>query len=314
MMDNTPEELKVGLASIHFDGLASTWHQAVIQSDIGQGILLDWPFYKTLLKERFEEVLNDPIAELKALQETDSIVDYHGKFELIQTRFKLSEEYLVSAYLAGLRVDTQMHIRMFQPQTVRQCLMLGRLYEKAHPQKVASQGWQAHKSGGQSKGLLPMKKDTKVKKEFQPVKDKLGDNPKPFLSQEEMSRRRAAGLCYFCDENYSPGHYLKHKKTQLFTMDCEEDEEIIHKEEENDEEEQSDNAHISVNAVAGISDYQTMRVKGVHEKRSFFTLIDSGSTHNFMDTVVAEKLGCEMKPAGISRVTVADGRKLGVSA
>jgi len=50
-------------------------------------------------------------------------------------RVKLSREYLVSVYLAGLRVDTQMHVRMFQPQTVRQCFRLARLYEKAHPKK-----------------------------------------------------------------------------------------------------------------------------------------------------------------------------------
>lgn len=314
-MDNTPEELKVGLASLHFDGLASTWHQAVIQSDLGLDILRDWAFYKTLLKERFEEIMDDPIAELKALQETDGIVDYHGKFELIRTRVKLSEEYLVSAYLAGLRVDTQMHIRMFQPQTVRQCLMLGRLYEKAHPKKAFSQGWLPQKGGVQSKGVLPLKKETDTKKEYPQVTDKSTDKPKPFLSQEEMSKRRAAGLCYFCDEKYSPGHYLKHKKTQLFMMECEdEEEEDLQREGKAVEEEEADIAHISVNAVAGISDYQTMRVKGVHEKRSLFTLIDSGSTHNFMDTVVAEKLGCELKPAGITRVAVADGSKLGVSA
>lgn len=47
----------------------------------------------------------------------------------------LSEAYLVNAYLVGLRVDTQMHIRMFQPQKVRQCLSLGRLYETTHPRK-----------------------------------------------------------------------------------------------------------------------------------------------------------------------------------
>ena len=49
--------------------------------------------------ERFEELFDDPIVELKKLQETNGIVDYHGKFELIKTRVKLSEEYLVSAYL-----------------------------------------------------------------------------------------------------------------------------------------------------------------------------------------------------------------------
>lgn len=29
-MDRTPEDLKVGLASIHFDGLAYAWHQSVV--------------------------------------------------------------------------------------------------------------------------------------------------------------------------------------------------------------------------------------------------------------------------------------------
>lgn len=77
------------------------------------------------MKERFEDVLDDPIAELKRLQETAGSSDYHAKFELICTRVKLSESYLVSAYLAGLNTDTQMHIRMFQPKSVRECLLLG---------------------------------------------------------------------------------------------------------------------------------------------------------------------------------------------
>lgn len=35
--------------------------------------------------------------------------------------------------LAGLRTDTQMHVKMFEPKTVRDCLRLGMYYEKAHP-------------------------------------------------------------------------------------------------------------------------------------------------------------------------------------
>lgn len=41
----------------------------------------------------------------------------------------------MSAYYAGLRLDTHIHIRMFMPQSTRQFLVLGRLYEKAHPRK-----------------------------------------------------------------------------------------------------------------------------------------------------------------------------------
>lgn len=69
---------------------------------------------------------------------------------------------------------------------------------------------------------------------------------------------------------------------------------------------------ISVSVVAGISEYRTMKVKGVHGKRALFILIDSGSTHNFMDDKMAEKLGCHIKDAGMKNVAVADGRRLNV--
>lgn len=118
-VDFTPEEMKVKMAAIHFDSHASTWHHSFIQSGVGLEVLYDWKRYVTLLKERFEDVCDDPIAELKQLQETEGIVEYHEKFELIKTRVNLSEEYLVSAYLVGLRMDTQMHVRMFQPQSIR---------------------------------------------------------------------------------------------------------------------------------------------------------------------------------------------------
>lgn len=146
-----------------------------------------------MLIERFEEFFDDPIAELKQLTETYGIVNYHGKFEAIRARVKLSEEYLVSAYLVGLRLDTQMHIRMFQPQTMRLCLMLGRLYEIAHPRKSGGQTWVKPKN--QNKSTVPFKKEGKEKTWYPWEKDKQKmQEPRPFLSHEEMSKRRAEGL------------------------------------------------------------------------------------------------------------------------
>lgn len=130
-----------------------------------------------------------------------------------------------------------------------------------------------------------------------------------------MSKRRAEGLCYFCDEKFTPEHYLTYKKTQLFMIETEEDVE----EEGNDDsqiierEEECDVAQISVQAMTGTTGYRTMCVKGVHGKRILFILIDSGSTHNFVDPKIAAKLGCTLTPAGITRVAVADGRKLGLT-
>ena len=114
-IDSTPADMKVRMAAIHFDGRASTWHHNMLQTLGPKRWLRDWYVYKSLIMERFEDVLDDPVAELKRLQETSGIEDYHEKFELIKTRVNLNEEYLVITYLAGLRLETQMHVRMFDP-------------------------------------------------------------------------------------------------------------------------------------------------------------------------------------------------------
>lgn len=82
-IDNTPKESKVAIASIHFDGLARTWHQALVQENNGVMLLRDWRNYRTLLKERFEKVLDDRIVEPKELKATNGITEYHAKFEMI---------------------------------------------------------------------------------------------------------------------------------------------------------------------------------------------------------------------------------------
>ncbi|GKC79684.1 reverse transcriptase [Tanacetum coccineum] len=54
-------------------------------------------------------------------------------------------------------------------------------------------------------------------------------------------------------------------------------------------------AHISLNALSGVSSFQTMRVIGlVAKEHQLHILIDSGSTHNFLDVNKAKRLGCKI--------------------
>lgn len=263
VIDMTQEEKKVGIVSMHFTDEAATWHLALIQEDVDAIVLSSWRVYKSRLKERFEEVLDDPMAELKELKETSGIIEYNAKFELIRTHLRLPEEYLLSAYLAGVRLDTQMHIRKFSPQSTHQCFVLGRLYEKAHPQKEmrSSGGYNKIQSSyNPHKGILTMKKNDGLKQ-----KETTG-RMVPFLSQAEMNERRSKGLCYYCDEKNSFEHAQKHRKPQLYSLDGE-NEVLVEEMLEEQEEEESEIAQISVNAMTGITDYTTMKVKGSHEKK-----------------------------------------------
>ena len=51
---------------------------------------------------------------------------------------------------------------------------------------------------------------------------------------------------------------------------------------------------ISLQAIQGMSSFQTMKVTGHVGLQPIHILIDSGSTHNFLDITTAKKLRCEL--------------------
>ena len=53
-----------------------------------------------------------------------------------------------------------------------------------------------------------------------------------------------------------------------------------------------------------------MRVTVFVKKRPLHILIDSGSTHTFLDIDMAKKLGCKVEKIGPMRVDVANGNSL----
>jgi hypothetical protein len=65
--------------------------------------------------------------------------------------------------------------------------------------------------------------------------------------------------------------------------------------------------HISMNALEGVPGCYTLKVTGRVAKLPIFILIDSGSTHNFMNTWVANKLQCVLTPINPVTVKAANG-------
>ncbi|GJV17211.1 retrotransposon protein, putative, unclassified [Tanacetum coccineum] len=66
-------------------------------------------------------------------------------------------------------------------------------------------------------------------------------------------------------------------------------------------------AQISLNALTGIHNFQTIRVKWVIRRQTVNILVDCGSTHNFVDLHMAKRIGCIMKPMYSLQVSVANG-------
>lgn len=67
---------------------------------------------------------------------------------------------------------------------------------------------------------------------------------------------------------------------------------------------------ISLHALSGITTLQAMHVSGVIRGRLVHILIDSGSTHNFLNSKFARKLDYCKVPSPTFRVMVANGECL----
>ena len=129
------------------------------------------------------------------------------------------------------------------------------------------------------------------------------------LTWVEMQARREKGLCFNCDEKFALGH--KCRLQQAFLIEVVEEYvdgcELIS---DDKEEERVAIPEISLHALSDISTLQTMRVVGTIRGQRLLVLIDSGSTHNFVNVKFAKKMRCDKVAAPTFQVMVVNGDRL----
>ncbi|XP_027351487.1 uncharacterized protein LOC113862611 [Abrus precatorius] len=261
-----------------------------------------WEHYIQILINRFGAVCDDPMADLMKLRQKGNVTTYHEDFDAIVARLDLPEAHQLSCFLGGLKMEVQMMVRMFQPTTVMKAFSLAKMYESAN--NTISQSKTFSKiptpSTVSKPPLLPNPPKTPATKSLTPA---------------YMSERRAKGLCYFCDEPFTPAHSLTHKKLQIHVLEMEDTTDSDEDTPPDTEPRESNHVEplISVNALTGVTSYRTMRVTGQFKKKPLHILIDSGSTHNFLDIHMAKKLGCKIDSMDPLHVTVADGTRVQIN-
>ena len=101
------------------------------------------------------------------------------------------------------------------------------------------------------------------------------------------------GLCYNCDEKYSPDHHCKTKQLFLIESKSDEEEEFSSKEKEEAPKIFKEiSPEISMHAISRSLSSQTMWVKGMIKQQLITILVDSDSTHNFIDPTLSKKIQC----------------------
>ncbi|VFQ81961.1 unnamed protein product [Cuscuta campestris] len=301
------------------------------QPDHTQGIGLEFK----------EELDNKVVEDFNKLVQDGSIDEYLEKFEelkslMLQRTPILPEDYFVASFIGGLKSHLKPFVKALKPTCLDEAVQFARLQEDAV--QATRNVSRTNPKPFQSTALLPTPKGdmsyngnnsfsgykSQTSNSFAPASSNNGSvnsnarsfRPTKILSAAERAEKSAKGLCYFCDQPYERGHKCATRKTQLFLVEIPGDEvdDDIGEGEALDEninfEILETEPCISFHAVNGIAGYQTMRVTGHFGKKAIQILVDSGSTHNFLDIELAKKLGCKLEPISLQPVTVADGSTL----
>lgn len=236
------------------------------------------------------------MGELTKLKQTTSVKDYQEQFELLANKTQgLPAHFFTSCFISGLKEEIRANVLMFKPATTLQAIGLAKLQELSI-EAIAKKTRLPPRTGesftyGQSRP-----------NSFSSIRREL---PK------ELEEKKAKGLCFKCNEKFTKGHQCK--KKQLYVLDGDQedfDEDLTQEDDIEEVQEQEGDLQISINALTGSVSYRTMRVHGLVKKQKVVILIDTGSTHNFLNQEVVKRAGVETVDTDPLTVFVADGTKM----
>ncbi|XP_026400203.1 uncharacterized protein LOC113296079 [Papaver somniferum] len=301
LLHNIREETqKVQMAAVHMDGKAERWNFN-LQT---HRFILCWFELAEQACFRFENTSNDNIVGMfNKLAHTTTVYEFFDEFEVGRSLMmtihpEFPERYYVMSFIGDLKEEIKYNVLMFNPTTLMRDFALARLQEHSLPnqQKQSkptpnffsnsfSMGKKNYQSSFPPKPLsIPL---SIPKPPLPPLTPKTSPTHPPIkrLTPEQLKIIKAQGLFYNCDEVYRRGH-----------------------EEESASPVDSD-IEISLHALTGTHSSETIRIPGVLNKHSISILIDTGSTHSFIDSSLAQKLNYNVQPTSHMAVTVANGDK-----
>ncbi|XP_074267352.1 uncharacterized protein LOC141590682 [Silene latifolia] len=318
--ENSRDDQKVDIAGIRLSGKVGDWFNAYMAARV----TVSWSSFVLDLCARFVDDVGDNVVEkFNKLHQLGSLNDYLDSFEylkslMIQRNPLLNDAFFLDSFIGGLKPVIKPFVKAFKPATIAEAVAFARLQEES----VEATRTYSRFSGGlgsKSVGSGTVNKSPLLPTPTIPA-DSKSNTSQRHLTMAERANKIAKGICYFCDKPYVRGHKCSFKKPQLFTIlvpgDSEKDSDSESVQEgytevgDTEFEVHSIDPHISINALHGSQSFQTMKVTGYMGRKSLHILIDSGSTHNFLDLDLSRKLNLQINPISPQSVAVADGNHL----
>ncbi|XP_042979911.1 uncharacterized protein LOC122310090 [Carya illinoinensis] len=288
------------------EGEALVWYQNALDSRQFNS----WESLVIALQVRFgPSTFDDPMEALTRLKQTSLISLYTSQFEALENRLKgLSERYKLSCYVSGLKDEVRIPVKMFNPLNLGAAFGLAKLQEEY----VLS-----------SRRSLRQNVQHADKPYVEGPVDSVNKGPRSMfplrkVNSSQMDEKRKRGLCFHCEEKWNPSHVCKNLRVYFMREKIDEEEVNSLEEVETQSvpnskilEQASEVLEVSIHAIAGGINSNAMKLLGRIGSFAVKILVDSESTHNFLDPLVVEAANLTVEKDVGLQVRVANEAKEG---
>ncbi|TYK02434.1 retrotransposon protein [Cucumis melo var. makuwa] len=328
-INNLPESEKVKVAVVSFGQDEVDWYRW----SHNRKKVESWEDLKSRMFEFFRDSGQKSLgARLIRIQQDGSYNEYVKKLVTYSAPLPyVAESVLVDAFVTGLEPSLQAEVISRHPQTLEECMREAQLVNdrnlalKLTKMELGMAEWDEGGSSkikkiGDAEKPPPRKTDFQMKQITIPIKGnfKKGEPPVKRLSDAEFRARLDRGLCFRCNDKYSPGHRCKTKEKRelmFFIMNEEENEEGNSHEEvtegtiELKNLELTEDIAIELKAMTRLSSKGTMKLKRWIRQKEIVVLIDSGATHNFIHQTLAVDLQLGLEQQTQFGYTIGNGTR-----
>ena len=188
------------LASYHLRGAAQTWYYALEQDE---GSMPPWERFRELCLLRFgPPIRGSRLAELGRLPFTSTVQDFADRFQALACHASgVTAQQRADLFVGGLPDHIRVDVELRGPQDLQSAMYYARAFER---RAVAIQ----QESPSRTAGSLPGPDSAQGRPAQASAAPLAATAGRPFrrLTSAELLERRRQGLCFNCDEPYTPGH------------------------------------------------------------------------------------------------------------
>lgn len=306
-----------------------------LASVCGRSLLSDWQCFCRLIHQRFgrdqHELL---IRQLYHIKQTSSVQDYIERFTELVEQLKAYTTpdplYYTTRFMDGLQHDIRSIIMVQRPADLDAACTLALLQEEAlepsHRHDFKKSESSVFSKTVSIKGALALppplpRPGNNAHQDHHPADDKRTGGRGVSIDDRLSALRnfcKARGLCIRCGEKWAPSHKCAtemqlHALQEVWNL-CQEDFE----EPEQEFATSSDAPRqlcmlLSTAAVLGSTAPCTMQFRGLLSGIEVLILVDSGSSHSFLNSETAKKLTGTVPLVHLVSVKIADGGMISLS-